>query len=162
MTSSVNDAVLESLETSINYEDIINVTKDNQGNISFMSVDSIKVNQINREVAKKAQENLKEYENKGIPVPVGTLSGISLLAGVGKPINLAVIATGNVSCKFTSLFESKGVNQTLHSIYLEVNAVVNLEIPLSYSTIDSKSQVLLCETILVGEVPNAYVNGLFK
>jgi sporulation protein YunB len=158
VTTSVNNAVLQSLETNIDYYDIVTVSKDNQGNITLMSIDNVKTNTINRKISLISQQKLKEYENKGIPIPIGTFLGIPIFSGIGKEINLKILAVGNVVCDFVSNFVSVGVNQTLHSLYVKVTSTINLDIPLSYSKITSETSVLLCEAVLVGKVPEIYIN----
>ena len=58
-----------------------------------------------------------------------------------------------------SQFIEKGINQTLHSIYVDIKGDVKLEIPFSNYKNELKSSVLVCETVLVGKVPELYLNG---
>ena len=62
-------------------------------------------------------------------------------------------------CNFESEFTSVGINQTLHSIYVCVNIESIINIPFNSSSITHNSKVLLSETILVGKVPELYLNG---
>ncbi|MGG7060320.1 sporulation protein YunB, partial [Clostridium tertium] len=65
---------------------------------------------------------------------------------------------GTVSVDFKTNFESSGINQSRHSIYLQAKTQVKVVIPLTTTTKEVKAQIPICETIIVGDVPNSYVN----
>ena len=77
---------------------------------------------------------------------------------MGPDINIKVISTGNTFTEIKNEFETKGINQTIYRIYLEITCKVS--IVSQYKTIqeDISSQVLLVETVIVGEVPESYYN----
>ncbi|MBO7736819.1 MAG: sporulation protein YunB, partial [Clostridia bacterium] len=52
---------------------------------------------------------------------------------------------------------SVGINQTKHSIYLEVIADISIVLPSGTSNFASLTQVLICESVLVGTVPDTYL-----
>ena len=69
-----------------------------------------------------------------------------------------MIPTGNILTEIKNEFESKGINQTVYRIYLELTSKVS--IVSEYKTINEEivNQVLLVETVIVGEVPQSYYN----
>jgi hypothetical protein len=52
-----------------------------------------------------------------------------------------------------------GINQTLHSIYVNVNCELKITTPLNVQIEKISTPVLLNETVLVGKVPSVYLNG---
>ncbi len=158
-TESVNNAVLQSLKTQINYSDLVTIEKNSNGNVSLMTANSYKINSISREISNNSLNNLTKKLEKGVPVPLLSFTGIGLLAGYGGVVNYKAVYVSNVVCNFTSKFESVGINQTLHSIYIDVNSEIKLEMPAKKLTKICNSQVLICETIIVGQVPEIYLNG---
>ena len=66
---------------------------------------------------------------------------------------------GVVSGKFKSEFTSVGINMTKHSLLLDINVHVNIVLPVKSYDINSTNQVLLAESIIVGKVPEFYLNG---
>ena len=162
MTASINNAVLFSLSTPVAYNDLIVVQKDNDGNIALLASDSYKTNQIKSSIDKTAKSLIDIDCKKGIEMPFGALTGVSLFSGYGKKINLKILSVGKINSKFISEFSQAGINQTNHSIYLEINAEVYLNLPFITKTITEKSQVLICNAILVGKVPSVYLgNSIF-
>ncbi len=57
-----------------------------------------------------------------------------------------------------SEFISKGINQTLHRVYLQVKCNVNIVTPFDSIAKDITNQVLLMENIIVGKIPDTYYN----
>ncbi len=162
-TEAVNNATLISLDDKIKYTDLVYIEKNDSGDIAFMSTNSLKINTINRQVASATSSLLKSKINQGFILPLGAFTGISFLSGYGSEIRLKVTNSPSVICKFSSTFTSVGINQTLHSIYLDVICTIKLHMPLNDYTSTCKTQMLISETVLVGKVPDIYLkDGLFN
>ncbi len=158
-TDAVNKTVLYSLEQQIKYTDLITIEKNTDGDIVLMTTNSHKVNTINREVADNCQTLLTKKIAEGIPVPWLSFTGISLLSGYGRPIMFKSLSVVSVICEFYSKFTGMGINQTLHSIYIVVKSQVKINMPLNSRTEECETSVLISETVLVGKVPEIYLNG---
>ena len=59
--------------------------------------------------------------------------------------------------KLISTMESAGVNQTCHTIRAEITAEIRAAIPFSEVTADATYDCLLSETVIVGNVPESYL-----
>ena len=83
---------------------------------------------------------------------------MKLLAGHGPTIHIKISSIGNVKTDLKSEFSAKGINQTLHRVYLQVECEVNILTP--YNEIGQKitNQVLIAENVIVGKIPNTYYN----
>ncbi len=158
-TEAVNTAVLNSLNATASYSELIYIEKNASGDIVLMSTDSHKVNLINKEIATKTEKLLKEKLIKGVPIPLLAFSGISIISGYGPSVNYKVLSVSSVLCDFISTFKSVGINQTLHSIYVEVISEVKINFFLKNTIEKCKTKVLICEAVLVGKVPDVYLNG---
>lgn len=156
--SAVNNAVIETMANSIEYSDLIKIEKDGEGNISLIETNSVLVNRLARETALQSESNLEKYCNYSIKIPIGQLSGTPLLANVGPEITIQLQPLNSVNCNFISEFEDAGINQTRHKIYLNVIANVQLILPTFNSTVKTAAEVLVCESLLVGKVPEIYLN----
>lgn len=78
--------------------------------------------------------------------------------GIGPEIQIKILPVGSVITNLKSKFESVGINQTLHQIYLEVSCKVTIVMPYDSIEADIVNQVLMTESIIVGEIPEAYYN----
>ncbi len=158
-TVAVNDAIYYTLNDNLRYEDLITITYDEQGNVSTITTDSLKINRIARDTAYLSQENLTRMSAEGIQVPLGALTGIEALAGFGQKINIKIIPISNVGCSFVSKFEEAGINQTKHSLYLEVVSDISIILPERTTNLASTTEVLVCESIISGKIPDTYLQA---
>lgn len=162
-TESVNQAVLKSLSNDLIYTDLVFVEKNDSGDIAIMSVNALKVNAIARDLVRSTANLLNEKVSKGVPVPMLAFFGIDVLSGYGNKINIKTITITNVICEFSSKFSSVGINQTLHSIYVDIKSEYVIELPFNKKNNNCVTSILISEAVLVGKVPDLYLNnGLFK
>lgn len=128
------------------------------GNVSLISANVITVNSIISDIALKIQEEINKEENNNFNIRLGALTGSKLFAGSGPNINVKIETTGSIETDLKSEFEEKGINQTVHKMYLEVECNITILTP--YKTIDEKitNQVLLAEAVIIGTTPETYFN----
>ena len=156
-TVAVNDAVYYTLSDDLRYEDLVYVERDATGNIVAVSANALKINKIARDTASISQSNLKSLSLNGIPIPLGALTGIEAFAGLGPPIPFRIIPVSSVSCDFSSTFESVGINQTKHSIYLNVIADISIVMPSRTENFAVTTEILVGEFVIVGSVPDTFL-----
>ena len=158
--TAVNEAVFMTLsDGGVRYSDLVHVERGADGDIQALTCDAVEINRIARETAYQAQALLQEMCDEGIAVPLGAFTGIEAWAGFGPEIHMEIIPVAEVACRFVSGFESAGINQTKHSVYLEVVCEMSVVMPAKTHRFSAISQVLISESILVGEVPNVYLQG---
>ena len=158
-TIAVNDAVYYTLSDEMRYEDLVRIDRDEAGNIVAVAANPLKINKIARDTASISQSNLKNLSLNGIPVPLGALTGIEAFAGLGPNIHFRIIPVSSVSCGFSSTFESVGINQTKHSIYLNVVADISIVMPSRTENFAVATDILVGESVIVGTVPDAYLQS---
>jgi len=158
-TTAVNNAIIASMNNTSSYNELIDVQKNSNGDIIYMSANSFKLNDIRTTITKSTKSILDIELEKGIDIPFLAFLGIDIISGFGTPINYKVLTLSSVKSDFISEFTSVGINQTLHSIYIQVNSEIFVDIPLHNQIQTFSTNVLLCETILVGKVPEIYLNG---
>ena len=160
-TVAVNDAIYYTLNDAVRYDDLITIERDSGGNVTSITTDSLKINRIARDTAYLSQENLTKMSAEGIMVPLGALTGIEALAGFGQKINIKIIPISNVECRFVSKFRQAGINQTLHSLYLEIVSDISIILPSKSTNLASTIEVLICESVITGKIPDTYLQASF-
>ena len=158
-TVAVNDAIYYTLNDEMRYEDLVTIDRDDSGDVKSITTDSLKINRIARDTAYLSQENLNRMSAEGILVPVGALTGIEALAGFGTRINIKIIPISNVECRFVSKFIDAGINQTLHSLYLEIVSDISIILPSKSTNLASTIEVLICESVIAGKIPDTYLQA---
>lgn len=158
-TKAVGGAVYTIVSQGDVYSDLIKITYDNDGKVRLIQANAIAINYLNRSLTRLAQSNLEQIGNEGIDIPIGTFSGLPILVGKGPSINVKMIPIGSISSSFSSEFISAGINQTLHRIYIKIGSNVSLVLPTANQNIQTSTQVLICENIIIGEIPATYLQS---
>lgn len=156
---SVSSAVQTVINNTNMYDEIIEIKTDTEGNITAFQVKSVIINRLAREIGKVAQQNLQLTGSEGVDIPLGTLTGVPFLVGTGPDLYFKVQPIGTLTSSFNSEFMSAGINQTNHRIYMNVQASVNMVLPTASRTIKTNTQILVCESIIIGKVPDTYLNS---
>lgn len=157
--TAVNEAVLDTLSDGVRYSDLVRVERGADGNIQALTSDAFRINQIARETAYSAQALLQTLCEEGVDIPLGAFTGIAAWAGFGTEVNMKIVSVSSVTCRFVSGFDTAGINQTRHSVYLEIVSEMAVVMPGRTHRFSAISQVLIAESVLVGEVPNVYLQG---
>ena len=155
---SINKSVSEVVKGQINYTDLVNVQMDSEGKITMLQANTVLMNSLASDIALEIQDELKKIKSTSSYIPIGTALGSPILAKYGPQIKVSIEPIGTVYVDFKTKFESSGINQTRHTIYIEANTKVKVVIPLTTSTQEVNVQIPVCETIRVGDVPQSYVN----
>ena len=157
-TRAINQSIAIVLKQSIDYEDLISIKKDSDGNITLMQANTMLMNKVASDVALTIQDHFSRIKTTSEYIPLGNALGSQLLAQHGPKIELAVTPLGMVNVNFGTEFEHSGINQTRHRIYLIIHSTVRVIVPFSSKTIEVTTYVPIAETIIVGRVPVNYVN----
>lgn len=151
--SEAIDDMTEKQLYEVEYGDFVILGTDSDGNVTFVQMNSVAVNLFARRVTSLIRGEMEKFEEQGIAIPLGTITGVPLLSDIGPELTYNVLDLGVVDADFYSEFSSAGINQTLHRLYMKI--IVNMRIVLpGYSlAFDNSSTVMICENVIAGEVP---------
>lgn len=140
------------------YEDFVNIMKDDNDNIILIQTNAKTVNEVASDIPNKIVEELEKQSEDYISIHMGSILGNKFFMNWGPEIKIKIESVGNVETELKSEFSSQGINQTLHRIYLNLTCEVTILTP--YDTINQKieNQVLIAESVIVGNVPASYYN----
>lgn len=153
---AMNDAVRQTVGSDTSYTDLISIEKDSNGDIKLISANAAKMNNLAANTAITAQDKILNIGEQGISIPLGTIIGGQMMSGRGPSIKVKIEPVGSVTTDFMTEFEDAGINQTRHKIFLILNATVRIVLGNTSQTVEISSQVLISETIIVGNVPNSF------
>ncbi len=156
-TNAVNLAATSVLNENVTYDELFTVEKDNDGNVAMIQANSPKINSIARQIANLAQANLDALGVQTVDIAFGTFTGLALLTGLGPDVSINIVPIGTAYCDFVSSFVSAGINQTVHKIYIDVYADIDVITPIADQVIQVKAEVLVCENLIVGKIPSTYL-----
>jgi sporulation protein YunB len=155
-TQAINDTIKMKIKRDINYNDLIFVKYDNEGKVTLMQANTILMNSIAAEVAIEVQEQLKQISKAKIKVPLSNAFDTQLITLPS--IGIEIIPQGAVAVDFATEFESSGINQTRHRIYIIVVTDIKMIVPLVSENLRITTNIPIAETIIVGDVPEQYIN----
>ena len=156
---AVNVAVSNVVNRTLSYESLIDINYSPKGEITSFSANQYEINSITREIVKEAQYHINNLSHNALKLNLGTFTGVPFFIGRGPLINLKLVPIGSVNSSFQSEFNSVGINMTKHTLYLYINVHVNIVLPIKSFDLITKNQVMLAESIIVGKVPEVYLNG---
>ena len=154
----INKSILDEYSKSFNYDEIVHIEKDNNNNIVMLKADTLRMNKIACDVALQSQNEIKKLGNVGIKVPMGYIFRNNILATLGPNVTIKMQPIGYVETKYLSEFESAGINQTRHKVYIELTTKIRVIIPSRSNDIEVKNEVPIAETIIVGKIPEYFMN----
>lgn len=137
---------------------VIVLEKDVQGHITALRTDMTQVERMKLVVLDALDGLIDQINTQQLGVPLGTLLLPDLLAGTGPvlPVRAVRLLMSNVD--FFSDFEEAGINQTLQTVKVRFTICLTILTTVGYETIDVQSDVMVAQTVIVGTVPETYVN----
>lgn len=157
VTRLINETVHQDVADGLlDYECLVSFERDENGQITALKSDMAASELLRTHVTDHLLEGLEQLGQADFSIPIGTLSGSVLLAGFGPSIPVRVVSAGAVSAEFENRFSSAGINQTRHQILLNVEVEVSLVLPGGVEHRQVSTQVVVAETVLLGQVPDSY------
>lgn len=159
VTKIVNRSVTDTIYSGgVDYDTLISFEKDANGEITAVKSNMAEFNRLQSQILDDVLTKLSETSTKELSIPIGTLSGISLLSGRGPSITIRMQSVGSSSAHFENAFSSAGINQTKHQIMLVVDVHVSILLP-GFKTLTKVSNTFsVAETVIVGSVPDTYTH----
>lgn len=156
-TQAINSAIADVLDGTITYNDLVNIVTNEIGDVELIQANTLKVNMLSKDIARSTETKLDTFGQSGIKIPLGTFTGMTFLVGKGPSLTLSTMPIGAVTCAFESMFESAGINQTAHRIYLNVTADVGVVLPFTTRKLRTSQVVMVSENIIIGKIPDVYL-----
>ncbi len=158
VTLAVNETVQKMMEDgNFDYEYFVTLSRDNSGNISAITTNVGRINTLSTSLL----GNVVNASNSGgldLQIPLGNLLGSNLLLGRGPSVPVKIILLTSSYADFKNELVSAGINQTRHQILLETVVDIDVLLPWQVMSTQVKLEVLVAETIIVGKVPETYLN----
>ena len=87
-------------------------------------------------------------------IPIGSFVLPELLSGRGPGIPVRILTIRNSDASFQSYFSAAGINQTIHQLIMSVSVDVSILVLGETQDVVVTSEVVVAETIIVGQVPD--------
>ena len=158
VTQQINNAVAEIMAEG-NYvgDYFVTFEKTSSGEVTAISSNMAKINALSAEILDRVV-GATENHTLTVKIPAGNLTGISLLMGRGPDVPVQIIVLTSSRVEFNNSIVTAGINQTKHQINLEVIVDIDILIPWETESAQVITEVMIADTIIVGKVPETYLN----
>lgn len=157
-SKTVNSAVEKILsEKAPAYSEIVSINYSENNTVTGITTDIVKLNLFKSQVTNAIDAEFNNKKNTDITVSLGTASGVVLFSGWGPYIDVDVGFSSSTQSDFENIFTSAGINQTQHSVMLNIETTVLLTMAGKRIPQTVKTSFCIAQTIIVGTVPNVMV-----
>ena len=156
-SDAINAAIADQIaEGEFDYDRMVTIEKDANGNVAAIRTNIGELNRLKTSVLQRMDEKLEQLSTEQLGVPIGSVLLPELFSGRGPLVPVRVLAVRTSDASFRNSFQSAGINQTLHSIYIDIHVCITIMTWTGTSEINVDSAVVAAETVIVGTVPTTY------
>ena len=153
----INDAIDKQIEIgTIQYDRMVYFEKDLDGRITALKTNMSEVNRLKTDILNLINDEILALSTEELGIPIGSLFLPELLSGRGPEIPMQILSIRNSDASFFSSFTQAGINQTLQQINMQVSVDVTVLVLGRANSFTVSSQVIVAETIIVGDVPDTF------
>ena len=153
----INDAIDSQIETgNIQYDRMVYFEKDINGRITALKTNMSEVNRLKTDVITIINDDILALDTTDLGIPLGSIFLPEFLSGRGPQIPVNILSIRNSEATFSSSFSQAGINQTLHQLIMEISVDVTVLVLGQTNSFTVSSQVVVAQTIIVGNVPDTY------
>lgn len=154
----ITEETVKEFLNNVEYDSLIKFTYNNEGKIVGINANIIQMNKLSSGIASKIQERLSNLEKVDVEIPFARLIGVNVFSGYGPSVKVKVVPFGNIVTDFKTDFVSEGINQTRHTIYIDIASTVTIIAPFNVDSVTATSTITVAETVIVGDIPDTYYN----
>ena len=153
-----NDAIAKQMADGIiQYDRIVYFEKDLDGRITALKTNMSEINRLKTDILNIINDEILALDTADIGIPLGSLLLPEFFSGKGPAIPVHILSIRNSDAVFASEFSHAGINQTLHQLTMEVSVDVSVLVLAKTESFTVTSQVVVAETVIVGDVPQTYL-----
>ena len=153
-----NDAIAKQIADGvIQYDRIVYFEKDLDGRITALKTNMSEVNRLKTDILNIINDEILALDTSDIGIPLGSFFLPELLSGKGPVIPVHILAIRNSDANFASAFSQAGINQTMHQLTMFVSVDVSVLVLGQTSSFTITSEVVVAETVIVGDVPDTFL-----
>ena len=157
LTQAANRSMAQALDAqALSYGDMVDLRTS--GGLSALVTDTAALNRLYTAVLDDIITQVEDLDSGSLGVPLGALTGIDLLSALGPKLPVRVVSVTSAEGQYRNDFTSAGINQTLHRIILDMTLNTKLLLPGGVEEITVSTPICVTETIIVGQVPQTYLN----
>ena len=158
VTVQINNAIAEIMaEGDYDQDSFVDFQKNAAGEVTAINSNMARINALSAEILERVV-GATENRTLTVSIPLGNLTGISLLMGRGPGVTVQILMLTSSRVAFQNNIVTAGINQTKHQINLEVIVDIDILIPWGTESTQVVTELMIADTVVVGKVPGTYLN----
>lgn len=157
VTKMVTKAINDQFQKETDAEKLIIRKTNDKGELEMIQADTKAINLLITEISKELQEEYASMKEDIVKVPIGSLLDSKVLSQTWPCMKMKVVPLSVSGMDFKTEFETQGINQTKYKVYITLKSEVKMLAPFSAKTFHTSSTILLAEAVIIGNVPQSYV-----
>ena len=154
----INDAIDQQIELgNIRYDRMVYFEKDLNGRITALKTNMSEVNRLKTNILNIINDEILAIDTDDLGISVGSLILPEIFSGRGPEIPVEILSIRNSDASFSSVFTEAGINQTLQQLNMHIYIDVSVLVWGKTDEFTVSSQVVVAETIIVGQVPDTFL-----
>lgn len=156
VTVKVNRTIAEIFrEQNYDADWFVSFEKSENGDVTAVSCNMSRINSLSAEILSRTVDSTSN-NTISVSIPIGNLTGISLLMGRGPKIPIKILMLTSSKVEFNNNLITAGINQTKHQINIDVIVDVSILLPWGTESSQVRTEVLIADTVVVGNVPQTF------
>lgn len=138
------------------YRELVTLTFRTDGAVASLSCHTQRLNAARNELLLSVLAAFRQNDYITVAIPLGNLFGGELFSGRGPLIYIRVLLAEGANAHMASQFKSEGINQTLHRVLFSITVNLTILTPTRPTQAVVTQAYAVSETVIVGDVPDAY------
>lgn len=160
VVQAMNEAVSAEMQrTPALYQDLYTLTYAPNGTLCAVQADTAALNRAQLALVDAVQQALAALPARSWTFPLGSLSGWSVLGGLGPDWEMQLQPRGYVEGRMEEEAESLSINRTRYTVSLALQVTINMVLDGKHSTAVVAECIPVASLLLEGEVPTYYSGG---
>ena len=161
----INDAIAQQINNgTIRYDRMVYFEKDLDGKITALKTNMSEINRLKTDLLNIINDEILAMDSEHLGIPLGSFILPEIFAGKGPSIPVQILTIRNSEADFSSDFSQAGINQTLQRLNMQVSVDIAVLILGRVNSFTISSQVVVAETVIVGQVPEMFLQtgGIYE
>lgn len=155
---AINDAIdLAIASGELDYDKLITLEKDSNGNVTALKTNMAEANRLKTGILDAISEQIEDISAESLSIPIGSVLLPEVLSGHGPRLPVRILEVASSNATFSGHFIAAGINQTRHQIIITVSIEVIVVTPNGTLRVESSTNAIVAETVIVGQVPQTFV-----
>jgi sporulation protein YunB len=158
-THAINKGITKALAANqLTMKDLVTYDYNEEGELISWDINSITINNLSASITECSIQELENISMEPYKIPIGSLGNNRIFSNMGPKINIEIIPVGTVKVNYDNEICSVGINQVSHTVWLNVDVIIQFVVPLYSDQIAVSRKIVLIDKVIAGKIPESYVN----